>query len=147
MADKKRACRDDAGRFQPGVSGNPSGRRRRSEADRAIDELARTESEAAFRTVAELVGRADSDRTRLAAALAILERAHGKPGERLPDPIDLPAGATLAEQGQAITAAACRGDITPTQASALLSCLSGLARLVEITDLQQRIERLEGKTT
>lgn len=126
-----------------GVSGNPGGRRRKSAADREIEGLARTESVAAFQVVRSLMNSSENDRTRLAAALALLERAHGKPGERLTDPIELPPGATLAEQGQAVMTAACRGDITPTQAGALLGCLGNLARLVELTELEQRIAALE----
>ncbi|MCK6402028.1 MAG: hypothetical protein L6Q74_09020 [Sphaerotilus natans subsp. sulfidivorans] len=144
--DEDRGSRDDAGRFRPGVSGNPSGRRRRSEADRQIDELARSRSEDAFHVVADLMTGSDNDRTKLAAALAILERAHGKPGERLADPINLEPGATLADQGAAVMQAACRGDITPAQASALLGCLGNLAKLHEITELERRIERLEKGT-
>jgi hypothetical protein len=127
------------------VSGNPAGRRRRSDADRLIEELARSRSEDAFHVVADLMTGSDNDRTKLAAALALIERAHGKPGERLADPITLAPGATLAEQGAAVMQAACRGDITPGQASALLGCLGNLARLREVTELEQRITALETK--
>lgn len=131
--------------WPPGTSGNPGGRRRKSAADREIDGLARTESVAAFQVVRSLMCSSENDRTRLAAALALLERAHGKPGERLTDPIELPPGATLAEQGRAVMDAAYRGDITPTQAGVLLGCLGNLARLVELTELEQRIAALEAK--
>lgn len=142
---KPRDGRDDAGRFLPGVSGNPGGAKRKSEADRRIEELARNASEDAFHTVHVLMSAAETERTKLAAALAILERAHGKPGERLTEPIELQPTATLAEQGQAVMQAACRGDITPTQAGALLGCLGNLARLVELTELEQRIAALEAQ--
>lgn len=135
--------RDGAGRFLKGVSGNPGGAKRRSEADRRVEELARNASESAFETVHALMSTAEQERTKLAAALAILERAHGKPGERLTEPVELAPDASLADQGRAVMAAACRGDLTPTQAGALLGCLSNLARLVELTDLQKRIEALE----
>jgi len=110
------ANRPNSGRFQPGRSGNPSGRPRRTDADRKIDELARARSEEAFEVAARLMHDGDNDRTRLTAALAVIERAHGKPGERLAEPVTLPEGATLADQGRAVLAAACRGDITPGQA-------------------------------
>lgn len=135
--------RDGAGRFLPGVSGNPGGAKRRSDADRRIEELSRAASEDAFRVVQDLMTMAEQERTKLAAALAILERAHGKPGERLTEPVELAPDATLADQGRAVMQAACRGDISPSQAGALLGCLGNLARLVELTDLQQRIEALE----
>lgn len=135
--------RDDAGRFLPGVSGNPGGAKRKSDADRRIEELARNASEDAFNVVQVLMNGAETERTKLAAALAILERAHGKPGERLTEPVELAPDATLADQGRAVMAAACRGDITPTQAGALLGCLGNLAKLVELTDLQKRLEAIE----
>lgn len=143
--DGTRANRDDAGRFLPGTSGNPTGRPRKREADRRIEELARNASEDAFNVVQDLMTGAETERTRLAAALAILERAHGKPGERLTEPVELAPDATLADQGRAVMSAACRGDITPTQAAALLGCLSNLARLVELTDLEARIQALEAQ--
>ena len=143
--DKPRDGRDAAGRFLPGVSGNPGGPRRKSEADRRIEELARNASEDAFHVVQYLMTGSENDKTRLSAALAILERAHGKPGERLTEPVELAPDATLADQGRAVMAAACRGDITPTQAGALLSCLGNLARLVELTDLEARIAALEAQ--
>jgi hypothetical protein len=143
--DDTRANRDDAGRFLPGTSGNPTGRPKKRDADRRIEELARDASESAFHVVQDLMTGSENDKTRLSAALAILERAHGKPGERLTEPVELAPGATLADQGRAVMAAACRGDITPTQAGALLSCLGNLARLVELTDLEARIAALEGQ--
>lgn len=142
---KPRDGRDHAGRFLPGFSGNPGGAKRKSDADRRVEELARNASEDAFETVRVLMSAAETERTRLAAALAILERAHGKPGERLTEPVELAPGATLADQGRAVMQAACRGDITPTQAGALLSCLGNLARLVELTDLEARIAALEAQ--
>lgn len=143
--DEERGSRDGTGRFHPGVSGNPAGRPKKREADKLIDELARSRSEDAFHVVADLMTGSDNDRTKLAAALAILERAHGKPGDRLADPINLEPGATLADQGAAVMQAACRGDITPAQASALLGCLGNLAKLHEITELERRIAALETK--
>lgn len=137
------ANRDDSGRFLPGTSGNPTGRPKKRDADRRIEELARDASESAFRVVQDLMTGSENDKTRLSAALAILERAHGKPGERLTEPVELAPDATLADQGRAVMAAACRGDLTPTQAGALLGCLSNLARLVELTDLEERIAALE----
>lgn len=145
QSNATRANRDDTGRFLPGTSGNPTGRPRKREADHRIEELARNASEDAFNVVQDLMTGAETERTRLAAALAILERAHGKPGERLTEPVELAPGATLADQGRAVMAAACRGDITPTQAGALLGCLGNLAKLVEMTELQRHLEAIEAQ--
>lgn len=145
LNDDTRANRDDTGRFLPGVSGNPTGRPKKRDADRRIEELARNASEDAFNVVQVLMNGAETERTKLAAALAILERAHGRPGERLTEPVELAPDATLADQGRAVMHAACRGDITPTQAGALLGCLGNLAKLVEMTELQRRLEAIEAQ--
>jgi hypothetical protein len=128
-----------------GVSGNPGGRRRKSTADRQIENLAREASADAFNTVRGLMTSADSDRTRLAAALAIIERAHGKPGELLAEPVESPEATTLAEQAQAVMQAALAGRVTPTQANALLSGLASVARIKEVTELEERIAALEAQ--
>lgn len=133
-----------AGRPWPrGQSGNPGGRRRKSAADRQIEHLAREASADAFNTVRGLMTSADSDRTRLAAALAIIERAHGKPGELLAEPVESPEAATLAEQAEAVMQAALAGRVTPAQANALLSGLASVARIKEVTELEARIAALE----
>ena len=61
----------------------------------------------------------------------------------LPAPLPLPAGAGLAEHGQAILSAAGAGQIAPGQAAVLLGALAALGRIVETEDLAKRIEALE----
>lgn len=58
--------------------------------------------------------------------------------------VNLPlAGEDLATDGRAILTATGKADITPEQASKLLAGLGALARIVETTELVQRIEKLE----
>lgn len=135
--------RDHAGRFRPGFSGNPGGARRRSEADRKIEELARAKSADAFDVVADLMTGSDNDRTRLAAALAILERAHGKPGDRLAEPLELPTDAGPAVFARAVLAAAAGGELPPSQAAALMTAATGAVRVIEAGELEARIQALE----
>lgn len=59
--------------------------------------------------------------------------------------LDLPVGAGLAEQGQAIMRAVAEGVIAPGQGAALLSGLGNMAKLKEIDDLTARIEALEAE--
>lgn len=65
-------------------------------------------------------------------------------------PVSLPANAvsSLADQGRSVVSAALVGEIDPDQAQSLLSGLVAQARIVEISDLEQRIAALEqGHTT
>jgi hypothetical protein len=60
--------------------------------------------------------------------------------------IDLPelvAAPTLAGKAQAAIDAAGAGDIAPSAASDLVSAIASAARVVEITELQQRLEAIE----
>jgi hypothetical protein len=61
-----------------------------------------------------------------------------------PVALALPEGA-LAEQGRAVLGAAAQGQIAPTQASALLSSLGTLAKIVEADELVRRVEALESR--
>lgn len=62
--------------FKPGVSGNPSGRK----PDKEIKELARGHTEAAIKTLAEIMrAKKASGPARVAAAVALLDRGWGKP--------------------------------------------------------------------
>lgn len=62
----------------------------------------------------------------------------------LPTPLDLPAG-NLAQQAHAVVQAVAAGDIAAGQAVQIISALGGVAKIVETTDLLDRIEKLEEK--
>lgn len=68
--------------FKKGASGNPSGRPKRAE---IVSELARKHTAEALQTIVHLMQNADDERTRLAAATALLDRGYGKP----PQAVDL----------------------------------------------------------
>lgn len=59
-------------RWKPGVSGNPKGRSKVSD---AIRELAKSDSTEAYNVVKNIMLTGDKDTTRLAAAIAILKAA------------------------------------------------------------------------
>lgn len=71
------------GTFQPGQSGNPSGR---PKADRRLQDLAREHTEAAVKA---LVKALDSPRERVAAAVALLDRGFGKPVQTIEGNLDV----------------------------------------------------------
>lgn len=58
--------------------------------------------------------------------------------------LTLPDG-SLSDQGRAVLAAVAAGELAPAQGSALVAAIGQLARVVEIDELQRRIERLEGQ--
>lgn len=60
----------------------------------------------------------------------------------LPTPLSLPEG-NLAQQAHAVVLAVAAGDIAPSQAAQIISALGGVAKIVETTDLLDRIEKLE----
>lgn len=62
----------------------------------------------------------------------------------LPTPMDLPEG-NLAQQAHAVVQAVAAGDIAPSQAAQIISALGGVAKIVETTELLDRIAKLEGK--
>ena len=62
----------------------------------------------------------------------------------LPTPMHLPEG-NLAHQAHAVVQAVADGDIAPSQAAQIISALGGVAKIVETTELLDRIAKLEGK--
>lgn len=135
MKDPKRP-----GRWKPGESGNPAGRRP------GTGEVARLRAAIAEHVpeiVAKLVEAAKDGDTQ--AARLLLERviAPLKAAEESAA-VPLPAG-TLAEQGRALLSAAAAGELAPGQAAALLGALGTLARVVEVDELTRRVEALEAR--
>ncbi|MGB6441440.1 MAG: DUF5681 domain-containing protein, partial [Methyloceanibacter sp.] len=63
------------GRFQKGMSGNPGGRPR---AAHSIQELAREHAPEAIKTLAD-IAKNGTPGARVSAAIALLDRAYGKP--------------------------------------------------------------------
>ena len=58
-------------------------------------------------------------------------------------PIKLSLGATLTEAGEAVLAGVGEGRVTPDQGGKLLQGLGAQARIVEVDQLRERLDKLE----
>ena len=125
------------GRFKPGVSGNPNGRPRK-----ATTELEKALRKHGAELADKLVALALSGDT---TALKIcIDRIHAplKP-QSAPVQLELPEGASMADTGRAVLEAVARGEIAPDQAGQMLTGLGTLARVIEVDELEKRIQALE----
>jgi polyhydroxyalkanoate synthesis regulator phasin len=124
--------------FQKGRSGNPKGRPRGAG---KVGELRAQIAEHVPNIVKQLIEAALKGD--MQAARLLLDRV--LPPLRAEDgaiKISLPDG-SMAGQGEAIIKAAAMGQITPGQASAMTTALAGVARIKEISELEERIAALE----
>ena len=128
-------------KWQSGQSGNPSGRKPGTgKAEKLRAALAKELPE----VLNALVAKAKEGDT--GAIKLVLERT--VPALRPVDaatPLNLPPEAGLAEQGRAVLAALAAGQLPVNQATGILHALAGLARLVELDELERRVAVLEGK--
>lgn len=131
------------GRFKPGESGNPQGRKlgTKTAAGKLRDQLLTQAPE----ILAALIEQAKIGDP--AAAKLVLDRC--LPALRptdAPVAMTLPADtADLGAASQAVLLALGAGSITPDQAGSIAGVLNALARVRETTELEQRIIALEGK--
>ena len=59
------------------------------------------------------------------------------------EPLTLPAAVTPAAQGRTVLEALALGEITPTEAQAIMTTVAAQARVVEVEELTQRVQALE----
>lgn len=64
--------------FAKGVSGNPGGRPPKTEEQRTLEALCREKSIRAFEILSSIMEGGENERNKITAALAIIERGHGK---------------------------------------------------------------------
>ena len=133
MTEKKR------GGWQKGQSGNPKGKPAGS------GELQRLRASIAGDVPDILTGLVNAAKGGdVQAARLILERVLPpvKPIEQAVE-LQLPDGDTLTAQGRAVLSAVAMGDLAPAQGAQLLAAIGSLARVTEIDELTQRIDKLE----
>lgn len=128
-------------RWKQGQSGNPKGRPTGSG---SIAKLRENISQHVPEIITQMVNKAKEGDVQ--AAKLLLERVI-PPLKSMEQgvAINLPVDASLSEQGEIIIQSVAEGTLTPAQGQALLSGLGAQARLIEITDLEQRIIALENK--
>lgn len=127
------------GRWKPGVSGNPKGKPPGS------GELQRLRASIAADVPDILAGLVTAAKGGdVQAAKVILERIFPavKPVEQT-QPLDLPEGGTLTDQGRAVLSAVSGGELAPGQGAQLLAAIGALARVTEIDELETRLSKLE----
>ena len=128
-------------KFQKGQSGNPAGRPRGIVTQAKLRESIKKDLSAILEAMVRAAKAGDVQAARL-----LLDRTIPalKPTT---DPVTFTPGATLADTGQAIMQAVAQGQMTTEQGTALISALTGLARVIEVDELARRIEALEqGRT-
>lgn len=135
----------NGGRFQPGRSGNPAGRVKgtRTRATLAIEALLDGEAEALTRKAVEMALGGDGPAMRLC-----LDRLC-PPRKDRPIPFALPPIATAADAvkaSAALVAAVAEGEITPSEAADFGKLIETVLRGIELTDVQDRLARLEAAT-
>jgi hypothetical protein len=130
------------GRWKPGESGNPTGRKP------GAGQVAKLRADIA-KHVPEIVEKLTTAAKAgdVSAARLLLERVL-PPVKAIEQAalVPLPAEGTLTEQGRAVLQAVAGGELAPTQGAALLGALGTLAKLAETDELARRIEALEGRS-
>lgn len=128
-------------KFKPGQSGNPRGRPKGASKSEKVRALLQPHAKELVKIAVDKALKGD-----MAALKLCLERILPPLKAQAPA-VEIPAlkdAEGLSQMGEAIIQAAAAGKIAPDTASALLSALSAQGHLVEIEDLQARIEALEG---
>jgi len=128
-------------RFQPGNPGKPKGARHKTTV--AIEALLEGEAEALTRKAIELAKAGD-----LVALRLCLDRIC-PPRKDRPVTFGLPKLETAADAknaAAAVIAAVAEGELTPSEASELARLLDAFTRVLEVSEFEGRISRLEAKT-
>ena len=70
------------------------------------------------------------------------------PAKASDDPVSLPGlGDSLADNSRVVMGLLAEGELTPDEASSILQAMAGQVRVIEATEIEQRIFALEQATT
>lgn len=121
--------------FKKGQSGNPSGRQKKDTAN--LKPLLAKHGESVLQKVIDAALEGD-----LTACKLVLDRLYPaiKPQAM---PVNIPVGKTLPETGNNIVTETMTGNVPPDIGASLITALSNQAKLVELTELSQQLERVE----
>jgi len=127
-------------KFKKGQSGNPAGRPKGSGISGQLRKAIEGEAASIIDALIEQAKGGDT-----AAAKTLLDRVLPalKPESQAISLPELVAAPTLADKAKAAIDAAGAGDIAPSAASDMVSAIAGLAKIIETTELQKRLEALE----
>lgn len=129
-------------KWKKGESGNPAGRPKGSGLTGTLRRAIQDRAPEVVQVLvdAALAGDTQAARILLDRIMPVLKAEAA--------PVELPALAdgTLTERAQAALAAVAEGTLAPDVAGQLVAAVAGLARVEEITELQDRIVRLEELT-
>ena len=126
--------------FIKGQSGNPAGRPKGSGLSAQLRAAIEQDAPSIIKTMIEQAKAGD-----IQAAKTLLDRVLPalKPESQAIHLPELVAADTMAEKARAAIDAAGAGAVSPSAASDLVAAIAGLARVVEVTALQQRLDELE----
>lgn len=130
---------ENSGRWKPGQSGNPAGRKPGSGRVAALRASLAECLPDVLDNLAKAAVAGDMQATRI-----LLDRVLPPlRAEESPVSVDLPAAGSLAEKAEAVLTAAALGEVGPGQAAQMISALGTTARIIEAEELEQRIAALE----
>ena len=126
--------------FIKGQSGNPQGRPKGSGLSAQLRAAIEQDAPSIIKTMIEQAKAGD-----MQAAKALLDRVLPalKPESQAIHLPELVAAGTMAEKARAAIDAAGAGAVSPSAASDLVSAIASAARVVEVTELQQRLEAIK----
>lgn len=126
--------------FIKGQSGNPQGRPKGSGLSAQLRAAIEQDAPSIIKAMIEQAKAGD-----MQAAKALLDRVLPalKPESQAIHLPELVAAGTMAEKARAAIDAAGAGAVSPSAASDLVSAIAGLAKIIETTELQKRLEALE----
>lgn len=123
--------------FQKGVSGNPAGRKPKTDTEKALRERIRS---AAPAVIDALVAEAKGGDVQAGKSLLAFILPAWRPVDR---PISIDLGDGIASALAALKAALADGTLTPGAASAIASVIGTEARVQETAELEQRLTAVE----
>lgn len=126
--------------FKKGVSGNPAGRPKGSGLAGRLRKVIADDADEILQSVIDQAKAGD-----LAAAKILLDRIVPplKPEAQAVQIAELSGGGDLVGKADAVIHAVGSGDIAPDIAAQLISAVATLAKVIEVNELQQRLEMLE----